>query len=294
MKRRAFSQWFVDHSESDQYHCFGIKKVLVDYQSKFQRIQIIEVESLGKCLIIDGRIQSAEKDEFIYHEALIHPALILHSNPRKVLVMGVGEGATIRELLKYDGLKITGVDIDSEVIDFSRQHLEEWHQGAFDHPAVKLIFQDGWDFIRQTEELFEVIIMDLPEPYPDSQASRLYTTDYYRLAYNRLTPDGILVTQAESIKPSQVEGHLAIKDNQAAVFKQSYSYQTYVPSYNSNWGFLLGVKNHLAPLLRPEVIDRMIARKIKGSLRFYDGQTHLSMFYLPRYLRDNVRPAAGK
>jgi spermidine synthase len=294
MKRRAFSQWFVDRSESDQFHCFGIKKVLIDYQSNYQRIQIIEVESLGKCLILDGRIQSAEKDEFIYHEALVHPALLLHPKPRKVLVMGAGEGATIRELLKYDNLKITGVDIDAEVIDFSRKYLEEWHQGAFGHPAVRLIFQDGWDFIQQTEELFEVIIMDLPEPYPDSPASRLYTPEFYRLAYDRLTSDGILVTQGESVKPGQAERHLAIKNNLAAVFKHSYSYQTYIPSYDSNWGFLLGAKNHLDPLLPPEAIDQMIARKIKGSLRFYDGQTHLSMFYLPRYLRDYADPATGK
>lgn len=97
MERNDFSQWYIDQNGPDQLHCFGIKRVLVDYQSSVQRIQIIEIESLGKCLLIDGRIQSAEKDEFIYHEALVHPPLLLHPHPRKVLVLGVGEGATIRE-----------------------------------------------------------------------------------------------------------------------------------------------------------------------------------------------------
>jgi len=288
MKRKPFSQWFVDQTGSDQVHCFGIKKVLIDYQSNYQKIQIIEIESLGKCLIIDGKMQSAEKDEFIYHEALVHPALLLHPKPANVLVIGAGEGATIRELLKYDNLKITGVDIDQEVIEFSRKHLEGWHQGAFDHPAVKLIFQDGWDFIQQTEELYDVIIMDLPEPCADSPASRLYTPEFYQLAYERMTPDGILVTQAEGIKPGQIEDHLVIRENLAAIFKYSYSYQTYIPSYDSPWGFLLGEKSHIDPLLPPGQIDQLITRKIKGQLRFYDGQTHLSMFYLPSYLRSEL------
>ena len=286
MEGKFFSQWYIDQTGPDQFHCFGLKRVLVDYQSPFQRIQIIEVDSLGKCLIIDGRIQSAEKDEFIYHEALVHPPLLLHPHPRKVLVLGVGEGATIRELAKYDHLKITGVDIDAEMIDFSRKYLQQWHQGAFNHPHFQLVLQDGWDFIQQTEELFDVIIMDLPEPYPETPAYRLYTSEFYQLALEKLTPDGLLVTQGETTRPGQEEHHFFIRNNLASVFRHTYSYQTYIPSYDSSWGFLLAVKNHLNPLLPAEVIDRLIAERIRGSLRFYDGQTHLSMFYLPRHLRE--------
>ncbi|MGQ9800823.1 MAG: methyltransferase domain-containing protein [Candidatus Saccharicenans sp.] len=285
MEVKFFSQWYIDQTAPDQFHGFGLKRVLVDYQSPFQRIQIIEVDSLGKCLIIDGRIQSAEKDEFIYHEALVHPPLLLHPHPRKVLVLGVGEGATIRELAKYDHLKITGVDIDAEMIDFSRKYLQEWHQGAFNHPHFQLVLQDGWDFIQQTEEAFDVIILDLPEPYPETSAYRLYSSEFYQLALEKLTSDGILVTQGETTRPGQEEHHFFIRNNLAAVFRHVYSYQTYIPSFDSSWGFLLAVKNHLNPLLPAEVIDRLIAERIRGPLRFYDGQTHLSMFYLPRHLR---------
>lgn len=293
MERRDISQWYIDQNGPDQLHCFGIKRVLVDYQSPVQRIQIIEIESLGKCLLIDGRIQSAEKDEFIYHEALVHPPLLLHPHPRKVLVLGVGEGATIRELLKYDHLKITGVDIDSEMIDFSRKYLQAWHQGALNHPHFQLVLQDGWDFMEQTEELFDVIIMDLPEPYPDTPAYRLYTAEFYRMAAERLTADGILVTQGETTRPGQEDHHFFIKNNLSAVFKNTFSYQTYIPSFDSSWGFLLAVKNHLDPFLPAEHIDRLIREKIKGQLRFYDGQTHLSMFYLPRHLRPDSGSSSG-
>ncbi|MGB4704773.1 MAG: methyltransferase domain-containing protein [Candidatus Saccharicenans sp.] len=285
MEERDFSQWYIDRNAPDQLHCFAVKKVLVDYRSPIQRIQIIEIESLGKCLIIDGKMQSAEKDEFIYHEALVHPPLLLHPHPRKVLVLGVGEGATIRELLKYDHLKITGVDIDAEMIDFSRKYLHEWHHGALNHPHFQLVLQDGWDFIQQTEEMYDVIIMDLPEPYPDTPAFRLYTPEFYRLAYDHLTPEGILVTQGETTRPGQEENHFLIKRNLSQVFSHNYSYQTYIPSFDSSWGFILGVKNHLNPLLPPEEIDRRISERIRGPLRFYDGHTHQSMFYLPKHLR---------
>lgn len=127
--------------------------------------------------------------------------------------------------------------------------------------------------------------MDLPEPFADSPASRLYTPEFYQMAYDRLTPEGILVTQAEGIKPGQIENHLAIRKNLAAIFKYTSSYQTYIPSYDIPWGFLLGEKSYIDPRPPQEHIDQLITRRINGQLRFYDGQTHLSMFYLPRYLR---------
>lgn len=290
MEGKLFSHWFIDQAAADQFHCFGVKQVLVDYQSPFQRIQIIEVESLGKCLIIDGKIQSTEKDEHIYHESLIHPPLLLHPHPRKVLVLGVGEGATLRELLKYDHLSITAVDIDAEMINFSRQYLQEWHHGALNDPRVQLVLEDGWNFIQRSNDLYDIIVMDLPEPYPDTPAFRLYTPEFYRLAYERMTADGILVTQGETTKMGQEEHHFWIKNNLQAVFPHVYSYQTFIPSYDSSWGFLLAVKNHLNPFLPPEIIDQLIKEKIKGELKFYDGETHQSMFYLPRHLRNGAIP----
>jgi len=286
MINKLFSQWFVDQAAADQFHCFGVRQVLVDHHSSFQRIQIIEVESLGKCLIIDGKIQSTEKDEFIYHEALIHPAVLLHPHLEKVLLLGVGEGATIRELLKYENLTIVAVDIDAEMIEFSRTYLREWHDGAFEDPRVKMFLEDGWDFIQKTEEKFDLIVMDLPEPYPDTPAYRLYTPEFYRLAVEKMNPNALLVTQGETTKPGQEEHHYWIKKNLQQVFPSVFTYQTYIPSYDSSWGFLLAGRQSLNPFVTAEEIDRKIKEKVKGSLKFYDGQTHLSMFYLPRHLRN--------
>lgn len=204
-------EWYVDLVAEDQMHCYKVEEVIVDLISPYQKIQIIKNPTYGKCLIIDGKMQSAEKDEFIYHETLIHPALILHPNPKNVLVIGAGEGATLRELLKYENLSIVAVEIDPNVVDFAEKYLWEWHQGAFRSDRVRLVFEDGWNFVRDTNERFDVVVLDLPEPYPDTPAYRLYTEDFYKMVYNILNPSGIVVTQAETVQLGQEYKHFNIK-----------------------------------------------------------------------------------
>ncbi len=278
-------EWYVDLVAEDQLHCYKIEEVIVDLISPYQKIQIVKNPTYGKCLIIDGKMQSAERDEFIYHEALIHPALILHPNPQKVLVIGAGEGATLRELLKYENVSVTAIEIDPNVVDFAEKYLWEWHQGAFRNERVKLIFEDGWNFVRYTREKFDVVVLDLPEPYPDTPAYRLYTEEFYKMIYHILNPSGIVVTQAETVQLGQEYKHFNIKKNFSAVFKSSYSYQTFIPSFDGSWGFLIGSRDELDPFRPVEVINELIAKKIKGELKYYDGETHNHLFYLPKYLR---------
>lgn len=282
-----YSHWYVDQVAEDQYHCYAINEVLVDVKTQWQKIQIIRNKTFGKCLIIDGKIQSTEMDEHIYHEALVHPALILHPEPKNVLVIGAGEGATLRELLKYHDLTITAIEIDQDIINFAEQYLEEWHQGAFRNPRVKLIYMDGWEYIKNYENSFDIIILDLPEPYPDTPAYRLYTPEFYKMVWDRLSSDGIVVTQGETTQWGQHNKHLWIKNNMRKVFSNNiYSYQTYIPSFDSTWGFLIAGKGPINPFRSEEEINHLINEKVKGDLRFYDGITHLSLFYLPKYLRD--------
>ncbi|HOJ92866.1 MAG TPA: polyamine aminopropyltransferase [Dictyoglomaceae bacterium] len=280
-------RWFVDQVVEDQMHCYAIKKVLVDIVTPYQKVQIIENETFGKCLIIDGKIQSAEKDEYIYHESLIHPALILHNNPKKVLVIGAGEGASLRELLKYEGVEITAIEIDPEVVYFSEKYLWDWHKGAFGDPRVNLVYQDGWDYIKNCRDQYDVIILDLPEPYPNTPAYRLYLSDFYKMVWEVLGEDGILVSQADTTQLGQEHRHFWIRDNLKQVFTNTYSYQTVIPSFDSNWGFLIAGKGDLNPFLSKEELNNRIKTRIKKELKFYDTESHLSLFYLPKYLRNS-------
>jgi spermidine synthase len=279
-------RWYVDTVAEDQLHCYMVEEVLVDVVSSYQKIQIIKNPTYGKCIIIDGKMQSAEKDEFIYHESLIHPSMILHPNPYKILVIGAGEGATLRELLKYNNVEIVAVEIDPEVIEFSEKYLWEWHQGSFKNEKVKLILQDGWEFVKSTTDKFDIVILDLPEPYPDTPAYRLYLPEFYFMVWNVLNDNGIVVTQGDTTQLGQEYRHFWIRDNLKKVFSNSYSYQTFIPSFDSSWGFLIGFKDeNISPFLPKDEINQRIKVRIHGELKFYDGDTHLSLFYIPKYLR---------
>lgn len=281
-----YSQWYVDQVAEDQFHCYAISDILVDIKTFWQKIQIIRNKTFGKCLIIDGKIQSSEADEHIYHESLIHPPFILHSDPKDILIIGVGEGATLREALKYSEVNITAVEIDLEIINFAEQYLKEWHQGSFKNPRVKLVYKDGWEYIKETRNSFDIVILDLPEPYPNTPAFRLYTPEFYQMLWERLNPKGIMVTQAETTQWGQQDKHFWIKNNVKKVFGDNvFSYQVYIPSFDSSWGFLLAGKDEINPFRDKEEIDELIKKRVKGNLRFYDGITHLSLFYLPKYLR---------
>ena len=155
-------------------------------------------------MVLDGHTQSAEFDEYIYHEALVHPGLTACRNPRSVLVIGGGEGATLREVLRHPGIeRIVMVDIDAKFVDLCREMLPQWHRGAFDDPRVELVFSDGKAFIEQTSEIFDVVILDVVDAFDEGPATLLYTRAFYGAAKSRLRPDGILVIQAMELAVGQ-------------------------------------------------------------------------------------------
>jgi len=130
--------WFMEFNTPFSWHVRGIRKVLYSGTTKYQRVAVVEFEDLGKALILDGKTQSTLYDEFIYHESLVHPAMITHPNPRKVLILGGGEGATAREVLKHRSVEeVVMVDIDEDVIKISKEYLPEMNQGVFENPKLK-------------------------------------------------------------------------------------------------------------------------------------------------------------
>ncbi|MEB3859710.1 MAG: spermidine synthase, partial [Desulfurococcales archaeon] len=157
--------WIVEWSTPSSAHMFSVRRVLYWGKSRYQEIVVLEYEELGKALVLDGKTQSTEYDEFVYHEALVQPAMVLHGNPERVLVLGGGEGATVREVLKFKSVReVVMVDIDEEVVRVSREMLPEWHAGAFDDPRLRLVIGDGYEYVEGSGESFDVIIADLADP----------------------------------------------------------------------------------------------------------------------------------
>src|SRR5262249_9689995 len=179
-------------------HMHAIAKTIVEAQTKFQHVEILQTASYGKTLVLDGRIQSSQGDEFIYHEALVHPGMLAADGaPRSALVIGGGEGATLREILRYPSInRAVMVDIDAEVGGLCKTHLPEMHQGAFDDPRTELRHEDARGYLDKGKERFDFISIDLVEPLEEGPACMLFTKEFYTLVKDRLTPGGTMSMQA--------------------------------------------------------------------------------------------------
>jgi len=279
-------RWFHDYVNPDITISHRIKEVIYSGQTKFQSIAIIDNDSFGKCLVLDGKIQSSEVDEFIYHETLVHPAMVTHPNPEKVFIAGGGEGATLREVLAHNTVKkAVMVDIDEEVVNICRHFLPSWHQNSFDDPRAELHFADARAYLEKNDAKFDVIIIDLPDPLEKGPARLLYTREFYELVKQRLQPDGIISVQAESANWTQIANFVDIVNTLANVFPIVRPYQAHVPSFNSLWGFATASQKLDPQKLTPEEIDLKISTRISRQLKSYDGLTHQAMFTIPKHLR---------
>ena len=279
-------KWFRDYVNPNVIQLHRIGEVLYSGETEFQAVEVLRTEGFGKCLILDSKIQSCEQDEFMYHEALVHPAMTTHPNPETVFIAGGGEGATLREVLAHLSVKkAVMVDIDKELIELCRHFLPSWHQGAFEDKRVELQHLDARKYLAESNERFDVIIIDLPDPLENGPAYLLYTQEFYQLVKERLTPGGILTLQSECCNLGDLTGFLAINNTLASVFPLVFPYRAYIPSFGTPWGFSIA-SLELAPLsLSPEEIDRRLSTRVSKNLSFYDGTTHQGLFLLPKHLR---------
>jgi spermidine synthase len=280
-------KWFLETTTPVEGHMHAIVRTVVEARTKFQHVEIMETASYGKCLVLDGRIQSSQADEFIYHEALVHPGLLaVDRPPESALVIGGGEGATLREILRYPSIKrAVMVDIDEEVVAFCRRHLPEMHQGAFDDPRTELRHEDARAYLEKTADRFDLITSDLVEPLEEGPACLLYSREFYRIVFDRLTPGGTLSMQAGMTKVGETGFFTAIHRTMREVFPVVAGYQTFISCFGTPWGFLVASRKIDPRRQEPAAVDRLIADRVKGSLRYWDGQTHLHAFSLPKHLR---------
>jgi len=286
-------KWFSDYISPDLTMLHSIKERIYSGRSKFQAVEIINTGSFGVCLILDGKIQSSEADEFIYHEALVHPTMLTHPQPERVFIAGGGEGATLREVLAHKTVKrAVMVDIDKEVVSLCQRLLPAWNQKAFEDPRVELHFVDARKYLEESSEKFDVIIIDLVDPLEQGPARLLYTQEFYEIVRQKLGLDGIMSVQAESAEWTSLANFSAITSTLRNVFPIARPYQVHVPSFLGLWGFVSASQSLDAFELTPEEIDNRISTRISKKLKSYDGLTHQAMFTIPKHIRQQL--AASK
>jgi spermidine synthase len=280
-------KWFFETTTPVEGHVHAIVRTVAGARTKFQTAEILETASYGKCLVLDGRIQSSAADEFIYHEALVHPGLLAVAGaPGRALIIGGGEGATLREVLRCPTVnRAVMVDIDDEVVALCRAHLPEMHQGAFEDPRTELRHEDARAYLEHTDLTFDLIVVDLVEPLEHGPACLLFTREFYTLIRDRLTPGGVMTMQAGMTKVGELGFYSAVHRTLREVFPVVRGYQTFVSCYGTPWGFILASKGPDPVTQSSAAVDRLGAERIRGASRYWDGETSLHAFNLPKFIR---------
>ena len=268
------------------------KKQIGEWQTKYQKMQIYETAHYGKLFRLDGFNMTSEREEFVYHENLIHPALTAHLAPKKVLIIGGGDGGSSEEALKHPSVEqVTMVEIDGDVIEVAKEHFKAVHNGVFDNPKLRVIVDDGMKFVRETQEKFDLIALDLNDPMGPAEA--LYSSEFFQQLRAALAPGGALVLHIGSpvARPERVS-ELAQRLNN--VFRIVRPYTMYIPLYGSLWAMAVCSDKLDPKAFTADEIDRRIEQRKLQELRFYNGETHEGVFALPNYVRELVIPARLK
>ena len=269
----------------DRHSVYGFRfpRRLLTRRTAYQHLELLESPRLGRTLRLDGHFMTAEAEEFFYHEALVHPAAIAHPAPRTALVIGGGDGGAVEELLKHPGIEeVALVELDGQVIDVARAYLQNIHHGALDDPRVKLRIEDGAAFVADTDQRFDLVLLDLTDP--ETPAGPLYTREFFARCKRVLAPGGAMVLHlgAPFHEPDQIR---SLSASLASVFAQVHGYGLHIPLYGAYWALAL-VSDTLNPLSidTDRVRQRLEERRI-GHLNYYNPEIHGALFALPNYYR---------
>ncbi len=276
------SQRFTESLYKEYQQSLIIDEVLYDNQSSVQHIQVFRNERFGRVLTLDGVVQTTEGDEFIYHEMLTHVPILAHGAVRRVLIIGGGDGGMAREVLRHKSIEtVVMVEIDAGVIEFSKTHLPSLSNGAFDDPRLDLVIADGADFMAQSNDQFDVIIVDSTDPIGPGEV--LFTDHFYACAKARLTAGGVLVTQngVPFMQPAELTKTMQAFKN---LFADYGAYIAGIPTYAGGPMALgWGSDNAALRLLDVDVLATRL-EQADLDLRYYTPSVHLAAFGLPRYI----------
>lgn len=272
-------EWLNEHSA----YGYRASRRLETLKSAHQTIEVFETPQFGKLFRLDGSYMTSERDEFFYHEALVHPAAIAHASPRTALVLGGGDGGSSEEILKHPDIQsVTIAELDPEVVRVARDHLASVHRGVFDNARVRLRIGDGFEFLRSTEDQYDLIVLDLTDP--NTPAQRLYSDEFFALLAARLTDHGLVSLHLGSpvFMPERVANLIASLRRHFSVVRPL---GLYIPLYGAYWS--MAVASHATDPLSIDAVqaEARIQERGLGPLGYYNGEVHRALFALPNFYR---------
>lgn len=277
--------WYTENQTDNVKFSMRVKKTLYSKKSQFQQIDVIDTYDFGRVLVIDGWTMITEKDEFIYHEMITHVPIMVNKDIKNVLVIGAGDGGTVRELTRFNSIeRIDMVELDEEVVKAAREYLP-FTSCKLDDPRVNLYFQDGIKFVENKKNLYDLIIVDSTDPIGPGEG--LFTREFYKNCYEALTDKGILVNQGESPyydmnKKEMKRSNEKLKD----IFPICEVYQYMIPTYPSGYWFFGFASKKLHPI---NDFDEEFYNSLNLKDRYYNKDVHKASFALPNYVKELLK-----
>ena len=263
---------------------FRIDKMYFEQKTGHQHLMIFHNAMLGRVMTLDGVVQTTEADEFIYHEMMAHVPIFAHGQAKRVLIIGGGDGGMLREVLRHDDVEhVTMVEIDSAVIDMAKEYLPNHSAGAFDDVRADIVIADGMDYVRETEDRFDVIISDSTDPIGPGEV--LFTDDFYAQCKRILNEGGVMATQ-NGVAFFQIDEVKTTSERMAQHFSDQTFYSAAVPTYYG--GVMTFAWGSDKPALRAVPLDELQRRFESAGFktRYYSPQVHVASFALPQYIVD--------
>jgi spermidine synthase len=273
----------IDEKVTDQSGAYFIAdRLLETITSEFQTIEVFDTQDFGKLMRIDGCNMVSERDEFFYHENLIHPVATAHPNPQNVLIIGGGDGGAAEEILKHSSIKkVTLCELDVAVVNMSKRHFASVHRGVFENPKLSLVIGDGTKFIRESAESFDLITLDLTDPIGEAKA--LYSQAFFADCKSKLADGGALTIHIGSpfAHPTRVRESMA---NLHTTFRIVNSWFVHIPMYGATWGFACGSDTLDIRDISAAEINKRLSERRADHRQFYNGTMHHAMQALPEYI----------
>jgi spermidine synthase len=275
----------IPFDETQTRTCLKINKKLYSGKSSFQKIEVYDTVSFGRVLMLDDIYQTSEKDEFIYHEMLCQLPMIYHSKPKKVLIVGGGDGGSLKEVLKHPVEKVWMVEIDEKVVDVSKKYLPSISQKAFDDKRAEVIIDDGIKFVKEHENFFDVIILDLSEPW--GPAEKVVSLDFYKSVRRALKKDGVVSVQGENFfyQPSLVA---LIYQRVKKAFPSTIIHHAPVLLYGiGEMSVVVASNDDLSKVSLNDVEKKF--KRLKLKTKYYNPKIHFASAVLPEHWKKRLK-----
>ncbi|MCL2075149.1 MAG: polyamine aminopropyltransferase [Betaproteobacteria bacterium] len=263
--------------------CIRSSKKHEEFHSGLQEVEVHDSQSFGTLFRLDGHFMTSEKDEFFYHENLVHMAAITHDLPRRALIVGGGDGGTAEELFKHPSVEhITLVEIDQAVVNIAQRYLKRVHHGSLDDPRLTLKIEDGFAYVQANADPFDLIVLDLTDP--GGPSTQLYTLEFYRACAARLGDNGIMTLHIASplANPMRITETLRLL---AEAFNNVVPYLISVPLYGGLWVMAFCSQRADPRKLTAEAVESRLGERGIRDLQYYNGAMHGAALALPNFIR---------